>query len=247
MIKQSSAIDGDRRCGGAGVLSGGAGFDRQRGLSPFHLWAAPSVVDRAGIGDPDLIAALGWHDPAGYIDSPLASADALARFHRRIYRRHHGRRGDRPGRAGGARPLQHRAQRQSGFPEIFQRPATAAGASILAARMLAGVAGGTIYSPAGGTIMAVPIKPAGFAYFNDPVLAILTLRDAGIAPILYVDLDAHHGDGVEAAFAADDQVLTVSIHEEGRWPGPASAASGPVARPVTCRCRPSSMTASWPS
>ena len=168
----------------------------------------------------DLIAALGWHDPAGYIDSPQASAEALARFHCPEYiaaimdaeatgqvapavrdRFNIGRNGN---------PV---------FPEIFRRPATAAGASILAARMLAGVAGGTVYSPAGGTHHGRADQASGFCYFNDPVLAILTLRDAGIAPILYVDLDAHHGDGVEAAFANDDQVLTVSIHEEGRWPG----------------------------
>ena len=167
----------------------------------------------------DLIAALGWHDPAGYIDSPLASADALARFTppnisppswppRRPAR---SRRRCATASTSGATV--------TGFPEIFRRPATAAGASILAARMLAGVAGGTIYSPAGGTHHGRADQASGFCYFNDPVLAILTLRDAGIAPKLYFDLDAHHGDGVEAAFAADDQVLTVSIHEEGRWPG----------------------------
>jgi acetoin utilization protein AcuC len=44
------------------------------------------------------------------------------------------------------------------------------------------------------------------------------LRRAGIARIAYVDLDAHHGDGVEAAFAGDAETLLVSVHEERRWP-----------------------------
>ena len=48
---------------------------------------------------------------------------------------------------------------------------------------------------------------------------MLTLLDAGLNRVLYVDLDAHHGDGVENAFAADSRVFTISIHEAGRWPG----------------------------
>jgi acetoin utilization protein AcuC len=50
------------------------------------------------------------------------------------------------------------------------------------------------------------------------VLGILALLDRGVAPIYYVDVDAHHGDGVEAAFAGDGRVFTLSIHEAGRWP-----------------------------
>src|SRR5262249_11177843 len=59
---------------------------------------------------------------------------------------------------------------------------------------------------------------SGFCYFNDPALAILTLLDQGLQRIYYVDIDAHHGDGVEAAFADDPRVRTVSVHEAGRWP-----------------------------
>jgi acetoin utilization protein AcuC len=59
---------------------------------------------------------------------------------------------------------------------------------------------------------------SGFCYFNDPVFSILTFLEEGFDRVLYVDLDAHHGDGVEAAFAGDDRVLLISIHEENRWP-----------------------------
>ena len=58
----------------------------------------------------------------------------------------------------------------------------------------------------------------GFAISNDPVFAILTLLDAGLERVLYVDIDAHHGDGVEAAFTDEARVHTLSIHEEKRWP-----------------------------
>ena len=47
---------------------------------------------------------------------------------------------------------------------------------------------------------------------------MLRLLDRGLSRILYVDLDAHHADGVEAAFADDERVLVCSVHEAGRWP-----------------------------
>jgi len=110
------------------------------------------------------------------------------------------------------------------FPEMFQRPATACGGSLKGADLVAegraaGGPGGTIaFNPAGGLHHGRPGQASGFCFFNDPVLAILRLRDRGIRRIAYVDVDAHHGDGVEAAFAADADVLTVSVHEQGRWP-----------------------------
>jgi acetoin utilization protein AcuC len=61
-------------------------------------------------------------------------------------------------------------------------------------------------------------RASGFCYFNDPALAILRLLDEGVGRVFYLDVDAHHGDGVQAAFAEDPRVLTVSIHESGRWP-----------------------------
>ena len=75
-----------------------------------------------------------------------------------------------------------------------------------------------MYNPAGGTHHGRRDRAAGFCFFNDPVLAILALLDRGIPRVLYVDLDAHHGDGVEDAFADDPRVLTISVHESSRWP-----------------------------
>lgn len=95
------------------------------------------------------------------------------------------------------------------LPDLFATPATATFASILGAeRVLDGL---IAFNPAGGMHHARPDCAQGFCYFNDPVLGILRLRQAGLR-VLYLDLDAHHGDGVEAAFRNDPDVLTVSLH-----------------------------------
>jgi acetoin utilization protein AcuC len=99
---------------------------------------------------------------------------------------------------------------------MFRRPATSAGGSLLAGELLA--RGGVIYHPAGGTHHGLPDRANGFCYLNDPVLAMLSLRRTGARRIAYVDIDAHHPDGVEAAFAGDEEVLMISVHEERRWP-----------------------------
>lgn len=68
---------------------------------------------------------------------------------------------------------------------------------------------------AGGMHHAMRASAAGFCIYNDAVAAIQRLLDAGAERVAYVDLDAHHGDGVEAAFWDDPRVLTVSVHESG--------------------------------
>jgi acetoin utilization protein AcuC len=68
--------------------------------------------------------------------------------------------------------------------------------------------------PGGGLHHAMAAKAWGFCIYNDPALAIARARAAGLR-VLYVDLDTHHGDGVEALFAADPGVLTLSFHESG--------------------------------
>jgi acetoin utilization protein AcuC len=166
----------------------------------------------------DLCRALGWLPDSAYIDSPRATPEELARFHDPAYI-------DAVQRAEAAQALP--AAEQSRFnlgrngnpiyPEVFRRPATACGASILAGRTLA-AAPGVIYSPAGGTHHGRPDRASGFCYFNDPALAILALLDGGVGRIFYLDVDAHHGDGVQAAFADDPRVFTLSIHEDRRWP-----------------------------
>jgi acetoin utilization protein AcuC len=74
---------------------------------------------------------------------------------------------------------------------------------------------------AGGLHHAMPDSASGFCVYNDPALAIRALLDAGAERVAYVDVDVHHGDGVQAVFWDDPRVLTISLHETPRtlFPG----------------------------
>jgi acetoin utilization protein AcuC len=103
------------------------------------------------------------------------------------------------------------------FDHLFTIPARATGGSIQAAEEV--IAGRIAFNPAGGMHHARPASAQGFCYFNDPVLGILRLRQTGWR-VLYVDIDAHHGDGVEAAFLDDPEVLTLSLHMDPAYAYP---------------------------
>ncbi len=102
------------------------------------------------------------------------------------------------------------------FEGFFNRARATVGGSIKAAQLA--VQNCTVFHPGGGTHHGKKDKASGFCYLNDPVFAILELKKLGIERIAYIDIDAHHGDGVELAFENDANVLTLSIHEENRFP-----------------------------
>ncbi|MBI1218990.1 MAG: acetoin utilization protein AcuC [Rhodobacteraceae bacterium] len=165
----------------------------------------------------DLVRALGWLAPGQYRASPRAKPAALTLWHTPDYIAAL-QRAEEAGAVSDAVRLRHGLGTTSNpvFPEIFRRPATSAGAAMLAADLVRD--GGMVYTPAGGTHHGMPDRANGFCYLNDPVLCILTLRRLGVGRVAYVDIDAHHCDGVQHAFAGDPQVLLVSVHEERRWP-----------------------------
>lgn len=68
---------------------------------------------------------------------------------------------------------------------------------------------------AGGMHHAMPRSAAGFCVYNDPAIAIASVLELGAKRIAYIDIDAHHGDGVERAFWDDPRVMTISIHQHG--------------------------------
>jgi acetoin utilization protein AcuC len=100
------------------------------------------------------------------------------------------------------------------FPGLWEVACLAAGGSLLAARLVAEGEVDRAFHFAGGLHHAMPDRASGFCYVNDAVLAILHLRSRGLR-VAYVDIDAHHGDGVQAAFYTDPDVLTISTHERG--------------------------------
>lgn len=69
---------------------------------------------------------------------------------------------------------------------------------------------------AGGLHHAMPGGASGFCIYNDASIAIARLLELGAERIVYVDVDVHHGDGVQAAFWEDPRVLTISLHEHPR-------------------------------
>ncbi len=73
------------------------------------------------------------------------------------------------------------------------------------------------FNGAGGLHHAMRANASGFCIYNDPAIACGLLADRGLK-VAYVDIDAHHGDGVQAAFYDTAQVLTISLHQYGAMP-----------------------------
>ena len=166
----------------------------------------------------DLAGALSWLGPGVYRTAPRAKAAALTGFHDPAYLA-----ALRAVEAAQAVSPEVRTRHGLGtpsnpvFPEMWRRPATGAGGSLLAAELLA-EGPGRIHNPAGGTHHGMPDRASGFCYLNDPALALLRLKARGLTRLAYVDIDAHHPDGVAEAVRGDPDVLLLSTHEEGRWP-----------------------------
>ncbi|WP_329463709.1 acetoin utilization protein AcuC [Streptomyces sp. NBC_01431] len=107
------------------------------------------------------------------------------------------------------------------FAGMHEASALIAGQSVAAAEAVwAGEAAHAV-NFAGGLHHAMPGGAAGFCVYNDAALAIARLLELGVERVAYVDVDVHHGDGVQAAFWEDPRVLTVSLHEHPRllFPG----------------------------
>jgi acetoin utilization protein AcuC len=108
------------------------------------------------------------------------------------------------------------------FPDLFEYGAWACGAALTAAGLILDGKADVVFDLLGGFHHAMPEKASGFSYVNDVALACLRLADAG-QRVFYLDLDAHHGDGMQAAFYQRSDVMTVSMHETGKtlypWTG----------------------------
>jgi acetoin utilization protein AcuC len=100
------------------------------------------------------------------------------------------------------------------FDGMHEASATVAGGSLAAVERILSGEVEHAFHPGGGLHHAMAGRAAGFCIYNDVALAVAAARDAGHR-VLYVDLDVHHGDGVQALFWEEPAVLTVSIHESG--------------------------------
>jgi acetoin utilization protein AcuC len=99
------------------------------------------------------------------------------------------------------------------FAHMHEASALVTGATLGAARALWDGTAEHAASIAGGLHHAMRASASGFCIYNDPAIAIQWLLNQGAERIAYVDIDVHHGDGVQAAFWNDPRVLTISLHE----------------------------------
>jgi len=205
-------------------------FGREHPLAPVRVTLTHGLIDACGLsGAPGVRRitprapheqvvedTLRVHTP-GYVDTVRALSSALA-----------------PGMLLRDAPPELRARAATvglgagdtpAFAGVHEASLAVVGASVEAARL---VLDGTVrhaFNPGGGLHHAMPDRAAGFCVYNDAAAAIARLLDSGAERIAYVDVDVHHGDGVERMFATDPRVLTVSLHESGRhlFPGTGEA------------------------
>ena len=102
------------------------------------------------------------------------------------------------------------------YPGIYEAAVLSTGASMVAAEALVAGEVNAAFNVSGGLHHAMPDHAYGFCVFNDPVIAIHRFLQEGMR-VAYVDIDCHHGDGVQHAFYSTDRVLTISLHESGAF------------------------------
>jgi len=107
------------------------------------------------------------------------------------------------------------------FHGMHEAAARVCGATVAAAQAVHSGRAQHAVNIAGGLHHAMPDAVSGFCVYNDPGVAIGWLLDQGVQKVAYIDVDVHHGDGVQAMFWDDPRVLTVSIHESPKslFPG----------------------------
>ncbi len=114
------------------------------------------------------------------------------------------------------------------LPDMHEVSALIAGGSLVAMSAIMGLpAGGTftlpeerplhVFHPAGGLHHAWADRASGFCVYNDIAVGIAHVLQSTEAKVLYIDFDAHHGDGVQRSFYDDPRVMTISLHETGRY------------------------------
>ena len=102
------------------------------------------------------------------------------------------------------------------YSGMYDAALLSTGASLVAAELVASQQVDVAFNISGGLHHAAAGHASGFCIFNDPVIAIKYFLEQG-KRVAYVDIDAHHGDGVQEAFFDDNRVLTISLHESGRF------------------------------
>lgn len=196
-------------------------FSDDHPLSPVRVQLAVDLIDRSGLLRPDHVAT----SAPGEID-----VDTILRLHRPTFVEAVQRASVDP-----AASDEHRFGLGSADNPVFAGMHDAAmlvcAASLEAARLVMAGDVAHAFNPSGGLHHAMPDRAAGFCIYNDVAVAIDHLLEAGAERVAYVDVDVHHGDGVEEMFRDDPRVLTISLHESGRYLFPGTGACEDVGGP----------------
>jgi acetoin utilization protein AcuC len=107
------------------------------------------------------------------------------------------------------------------FSQVYEKSLLAVGASLQAAKVVESGEADIAFNIAGGQHHAFKNRASGFCYFNDVAVVIYSLLNKGHR-VAYIDIDAHHSDGVQEMFYRTNQVLTISLHESGEYLFPGS-------------------------
>jgi acetoin utilization protein AcuC len=164
--------------------------------------------------------AAGWDDALRVVEP--ADDAVLARFHTAEYREFVRAMAAKPGRGlldGGDTPS---------FPGCDVAAARIVGATLAGLESIASGSRARAFAPGGGLHHAHPDRASGFCIFNDVAVSIATaLRPGGpYRKVAYVDIDAHHGDGVMYGFYGDGRLLDIDFHQDGRTLFPGTGAVG---------------------
>lgn len=184
------------------------GFGPEHPLNPRRLELTVSLIRRLGLVGSDARPVIAPR-PATHAELTAAHAPAYVDAVRRL---------SEPGadaREGVAWGLG--TEDTPVVPGMHDAAALVAGATLVAAERVMGGGVRRAFSPAGGLHHAGTRRASGFCVYSDLAVAIRWVRQAHGARVMYIDYDAHHGDGVQEIFYADPEVLTVSFHESGTF------------------------------
>jgi acetoin utilization protein AcuC len=164
-----------------------------------------------------LAAELGVTGPGGLavVPAPMADDELLTTVHTEHFVETVRKISDDPDRFGPACGLG--TEDTPSFPGVHTASAHIVGATVEGARRIWSGEVSHAVSIAGGLHHSMPDHASGFCVYNDVAIAIRWLLAQGAERVAYVDVDVHHGDGVEAVFYDDPRVLTISLHETGQF------------------------------
>ncbi|MQA91701.1 MAG: acetoin utilization protein AcuC [Gemmatimonas sp.] len=177
-------------------------------FNPKRLELTASLIQAMGLLDGDRFRLV----------SPRVATDAeLQRVHSAQFVRAVHRLSERDADEGGAQRWGLGTEDNPVFRRMHEATATVVGGTLVAAEMVMGGQVDRAFALAGGLHHAHRERASGFCIYSDLGAAIAWIRERYGCRVLYVDYDAHHGDGVQGLFYSDPEVLTLSIHESGRF------------------------------